>query len=140
VRDDIWLASVAEMADRVYMNDWSDNLESAFFQVLIDQGTGIENTLMSERPATDQHRLNIIPNPFMDETTIQFFIRKNTLVSLNIYDSRGKLVQNISAGEYLPGNHQVLFSGREMPPGIYYCRLQSGRFAEYKKMILLKHN
>jgi len=139
VRDDIWLASVAEMADRVYMNDWSDNLESVFFPVLIDPGgTGMEDMLISDKLADQQNLVAIIPNPFSNETTIQFFTREKAMISINVYDNRGRMVQGIYSGEYLPGNHQILFNGSEMPPGIYFCRLQSEQITEFKKMILLK--
>ena len=138
VRGDIWLASVAEMADRVYMNDWSDNIESVFFPVLIDTGTGYGYPLLSRSKEGRQHQLNIIPNPFVFEAIIQFDVYNETEISVDILNSRGRVVKKISKEDYLPGTHQILFSGSDMSSGIYYCRLQSERSTEYKKLILLK--
>ena len=59
-------------------------------------------------------------------------------VTLKIYNILGKEIatlvnKNLSAGEY-----EVKFDGSGFPSGVYYYRLQSGNFAETKKMIILK--
>ena len=40
--------------------------------------------------------------------------------------------------ELNPGTYQIDFDGTNYPSGIYYYKLQSGNFAETKKMVLIK--
>ncbi len=139
VRDDIWLASVAEMADRVYMNDWSDNLESVFFPVLIDsQDTDVEDTIPPNIKPEAYCFFPNYPNPFNAETTIQFSIKEKSRVTLNVYTIQGRLVRNLVIEEYLPGEYQVTFDGSNLPSGIYYYQLKASGFTDVKKMCLLK--
>ncbi len=78
------------------------------------------------------------PNPFNPATTIRYQLPESQHVSLKIFDSLGREVASLidemkDAGEY---SHDV--DGSSFSSGMYYYRLESEKFIETKKMILLK--
>ncbi|MCK4312468.1 MAG: right-handed parallel beta-helix repeat-containing protein [Candidatus Cloacimonetes bacterium] len=89
------------------------------------------------------------PNPFNPETTIRFTTEttENTETCppwrIVIYNIKGQKVKTL-VNEVLPaGEHSVIWNGRDsngnrVSSGIYFYKLQSGKFEETKKMILIK--
>lgn len=78
------------------------------------------------------------PNPFNPKTNIGFRIANSGFVSIKVYDVIGNEVVTLISEEKSPGEYEVVFSGNELPSGIYYYRIESNGFTETKKMILLK--
>jgi len=85
------------------------------------------------------------PNPFNPSTTISFSIRNAENVVLNVYNARGQLVKTLIDGnvEFIAGRHNVIWEGidshgRTVGSGIYFYRLQAGKFTSTRKMLLLK--
>lgn len=84
-----------------------------------------------------------IPNPFKNETEINYSLTKSGNVSLEIYDIKGELVRTLQNGHQSTGNYSVKWngindSGTQAASGIYYYSLKTGSAFETKKMILLK--
>lgn len=78
------------------------------------------------------------PNPFNPVTKIQFDLPESGLVSLTVYDMLGRQVA-VLVNEYeSAGTYLVDFDGSRLSSGIYYYRIETGSYAEVKKMILLK--
>lgn len=95
------------------------------------------NQLGTEVPSRFAMHQNF-PNPFNPATNIRFEIPKAGYVNISVFDVTGKLVkvlaeQNVSAGIY-----NVKWDASSQPSGVYFYRLQSGRFTQSKKMILTK--
>ncbi len=78
------------------------------------------------------------PNPFNPKTTISFRIPERSFVSLKIFDLLGNTVSTLMNEEKPGGNFKVEFKGEDLPSGVYFYRMQSGKFTETKKLILLK--
>ncbi|HEX3074095.1 MAG TPA: T9SS type A sorting domain-containing protein [Ignavibacteriales bacterium] len=78
------------------------------------------------------------PNPFNPETKISFSLPQSGKATLKIYDMLGREVAELINGEMEKGSHSVNFNGRNLSSGVYIYRLQSGAFAESKKMALIK--
>lgn len=79
------------------------------------------------------------PNPFNPTTSIEYFLPKQSLVTLKVYDLVGKevatLVNNDTRKE---GLHQVSFDGTNLSSGIYYYKITAGEFTDIRKMMLVK--
>jgi hypothetical protein len=77
------------------------------------------------------------PNPFRRDgfTCITAYVAKCEVGTLTIFNLRGEalLSRNLS-----PGMHEVLLSGRDLPSGLYFCRLNAGAAHSVKKVVLLK--
>jgi hypothetical protein len=78
------------------------------------------------------------PNPFNPATTIQYSIPENGNVALKIFNALGKEVANLVNEFQQPGIYKVNFNGENLGSGVYYYRLESGRFSQTNKMILLR--
>jgi flagellar hook assembly protein FlgD len=83
------------------------------------------------------------PNPFNTETTIQYYLSKNTRVNLKIYDIFGKEVTTLVKGNQRAGLYSVTWNGKnknnqDVGSQIYIYKIQAGNTFIYNKMILLK--
>lgn len=78
------------------------------------------------------------PNPFTDNTSIEFTTAESGKVLLSVYDIEGKLIENI-VDKFLPsGTYKVDWDSKNATSGTYYYKLQIGEFVETKKMVLHK--
>jgi hypothetical protein len=78
------------------------------------------------------------PNPFNSGTKIAFELPYKSHVTISIYDILGNTVSTIVNEEFLAGQNEVTFLGNKIASGIYFYKLQAGKYSETKKMILLK--
>ena len=83
------------------------------------------------------------PNPFNPTTEIGYSIPEDAFVSITIYDVQGRSVkslvnQNQGAGIYLTNWNAKNEQGVSVPAGMYFYTIQTEKFKDTKKMILLK--
>ncbi|NLT50678.1 MAG: T9SS type A sorting domain-containing protein [Ignavibacteria bacterium] len=83
------------------------------------------------------------PNPFANETVINYNLNKQADVSVTIYDILGREVKKFSIGEQNAGIHGIIWDGKNnfgqmVTTGIYFYRLQSGEKSQVNKMIFNK--
>jgi hypothetical protein len=78
------------------------------------------------------------PNPFNPTTSISFSVPIKSKVEINVYDIMGNEV-DILLNDVVPsGIQSVSWDAKDQPSGIYFIRMLSGNFIEYKKAMLLK--
>jgi len=78
------------------------------------------------------------PNPFSDETTIVFYLPEPTWVKIEFFNSHIELIQEVEGRNYPAGENKITFSGKTLPSGVYFYRLQSEDFVDVRKMVLAK--
>jgi hypothetical protein len=84
------------------------------------------------------------PNPFNPSTTISYYLPAAGAVTLEVYDSAGRLVSRLVDGATQErGTHEVAWrgldtAGRQASSGVYFYRLVSGKETISKKMVLLR--
>jgi hypothetical protein len=91
------------------------------------------------------------PNPFNPVTRIQYEVGSNQQnaensarrTTLKVYNLLGQLVRILVDEKQAPGSYQVVWDGKdengeEVSSGIYLYRLESDRYVETKKMVLLR--
>ena len=78
------------------------------------------------------------PNPFNPLTSIRYGLPKTSNVKIEIYNIIGKSIKILIERQMPAGFHQVEFDARNLPSGIYFCRIEAGAYRQVKKMILLK--
>lgn len=78
------------------------------------------------------------PNPFNPTTIIKYDIPVSGIVKLSIFNALGEKVGELINEYQKAGEHQVKFNPTNLASGIYFYRLQAGRYDKTKKMILLK--
>lgn len=78
------------------------------------------------------------PNPFNPSTEIKFTIPERAIVTLKVYDITGREVLVLMNQEKDAGNYNVIFNGSNHANGVYFCRIQAGKYSSVIKMLLLK--
>jgi len=79
------------------------------------------------------------PNPFTEQTTIEFALASDSPVTLFISDVTGKKIAVLLNGELIPeGTHQVTFEAHPYPAGMYYYTIQAGGYTGTQRMIIAK--
>ncbi len=76
------------------------------------------------------------PNPFHNETTIQYTIPRHELVNISLFDISGRTVKVLVNGSKDAGTHAISFHTESLTSGIYYYRLQAGDFTDVKKLTI----
>ncbi|PKL83567.1 MAG: hypothetical protein CVV24_04425 [Ignavibacteriae bacterium HGW-Ignavibacteriae-3] len=78
------------------------------------------------------------PNPFNAGTIISFKIAETGFVTIKVFDCLGREVAILINEEKVPGNYSIHFDANFLPSGIYFYRIDSGKFSQTRKMILMK--
>ena len=78
------------------------------------------------------------PNPFNPVTKIQFSVTQNEVVKIKVYDFLGAEIATLVNREMNSGSYEVDFNGKTLASGIYFVRMEAGKFVETKKIVLLK--
>ena len=78
------------------------------------------------------------PNPFNPTTMVKYSIGEKGFVSLRVLDVLGNVVAKIVEEEKPAGEYSVSFNASNLPSGIYFYSITSGKFTATKKLILLK--
>ncbi len=83
------------------------------------------------------------PNPFNPTTDIVFSLPIRQHVVLQVFDTRGRFVRTLLDAEVGPGSRTVRWDGRnthddEVPSGVYFYQLESGKDRQVRKMVLIK--
>jgi len=78
------------------------------------------------------------PNPFNPNTTIQFEIPQDGLVTLKIYNILGAEVTTLVNEEKSGGRYEVNFNASSLSSGVFFYKIQVNDFIDMKKMILMK--
>ena len=78
------------------------------------------------------------PNPFNPSTSIKYSIPSDANVSLIVYNIKGEVVKKIVNSFQKAGNYTAIVDGTGLASGIYFYRVDAGKFSQTKKMVLLK--
>jgi len=87
--------------------------------------------------------LNNYPNPFNPSTKITYRLPENGNVKIRIYNSFGQEILNLFEGTQSKGNQEINWNGKDgngnlVSSGVYYYRVDSGKFSESRVMTLIK--
>jgi len=88
--------------------------------------------------------LGNFPDPFNPETQVTYELPQSARVTLRVYDLSGRLVRELlDSAESEEGVHAITWdgrgdSGRPLPSGVYFARLEAGEKTAVHKMVLLK--
>ncbi|TRZ64446.1 T9SS C-terminal target domain-containing protein, partial [bacterium] len=78
------------------------------------------------------------PNPFNPVTKINYALPKQGFVTLKVFDILGREVKTLVNEMKSAGSYSVEFNGNELASGVYFYRLESNKFTDVKRMLLIK--
>ena len=78
------------------------------------------------------------PNPFNPSTTIGFDLKEGGRVTLEIYDVLGRKVATVIDKRMKAGRYKIVFYSPKLSSGVYFYKINAGKFSAIKKMLLVK--
>ena len=83
------------------------------------------------------------PNPFNSETVIEYSLPKESQVKMVIYNILGQRVKTLLEQKETAGYKRIIWDGKNekgqvVSSGIYFYSIQTKKFTQSKKMLLLK--
>lgn len=123
--------------------------DTAWVFVKTSSVTAVEHTQLS--PPTLTRLYPNYPNPFHRTTetaqragtTIEYSLHETMPVSISIYNMLGQEVKRLVENTKSAGHHAVTWNGlndrgQAQPNGIYVCKMNTGKFVQSFKMLMLK--
>ncbi|HJY62978.1 MAG TPA: T9SS type A sorting domain-containing protein, partial [Ignavibacteria bacterium] len=81
---------------------------------------------------------NNYPNPFNPNTVIVFDVAQTALVKVKVYDITGREIKTLVSQNLTAGKYKVDFIASNLSSGVYFYVLESDKFYQVKKMVLIK--
>lgn len=106
---------------------------SEIYKATLDLTTGID-----QQPFADPYPklFQNLPNPFKDQTRINFELPESGFTTLSLFDMAGNTVRTFVNGILNSGKHSILVNREKLSPGIYYYMLNSGNNVQTKKLVI----
>jgi len=125
---------------------------SAEFVYIADRLSGLQilpiqcvPTMVSDETTSAPYMsFGCYPNPFNPHTRIRFILARGECTDLSVFDAIGRRVRSLLADYPLDsGSYELTWDGRddqgrELPSGLYFCRLETGNRKESIKLVLLR--
>ncbi|MFC2150068.1 T9SS type A sorting domain-containing protein, partial [Calditrichota bacterium] len=108
----------------------------AHFKFLF-QTEGIQSEKGNELPS-DLVLSSVYPNPFNSITTIRYGLPSKSNVTIQIYNSKGQIVNSLFSGIKQPGYHTTTFMANDMPSGLYFIEVNASNQAKTQKVMLIR--
>ena len=118
-----------------------ENESSARFELRV----GDDTSILGDGPRLPQRTrlLQNFPNPFRSGSVIRYDLAKAGNVLVDIYDVQGRLIKTLRFDQQEPGRYEVAWLGdndlgQQVPPGVYFYRMQAPGYRETRRMIRIE--
>ena len=133
--DQVWLTDnyIFLLGDSVKFSKWYEG--SHFYPFTWTDFTEIRD------PESAPDAFNLFqnyPNPFNPVTNIKYQLPGLSKVNITVYDLLGSAVECLVNEEKTAGSYEVKFNGTDLPSGVYFYRIETDRYSDTKKLLLLK--
>lgn len=146
VNDSVWLA----ILDPVYVFPLFDGADSSYSDYerrvyddrIILTRTFIDTTLSSVKLNNSSYQVRNYPNPFYEQTTIEYSLSRSCDISISIMDVLGRTVQEIREHYQGSGVEMVVWNGKDgggnrVMPGTYYYLLKTSTGHQFSGRMML---
>jgi hypothetical protein len=124
--------------------DCSGNVAYDTVQVSVPHNGGFEDNepLIPETPSVTT-LLPGYPNPFNPTIAIPFSLAAKELVSLQVFDTQGRLVRTLCNDIMPEGTHEAIWDGRDnaggqAAAGMYFARFRAGTYEMTRKLVMVR--
>lgn len=105
---------------------------------MLEQSAQKENNLENVEEINEFILTQNYPNPFNPSTIINYQLCEDGFVNLKVYNSIGETVAELVNHRQEQGNYSIEFIAATLTSGIYFYKIQTDKFTDVKKMILLR--
>lgn len=87
--------------------------------------------------------LTVAPNPTQGPVAIEYCTGTTGPVGVIVYNTSGQIVRILAQGNETSGMRRVVWygdneAGKQVPPGMYFCRVAAGGMTSMEKIVLIK--
>jgi len=108
---------------------------TVYWRIIVDRNTSAGKY---DQPPVEWNLSDAYPNPFNSSTRFELSVAKAGQVKLALFDAMGRQIATVWDGRMDTGVHPVTFNAAELPPGIYFARMESVGYSATRKMVLMK--
>jgi len=109
-------------------NGWGIEIDMAIFPVLsVTFNAGVLNT-------ADINLHPVFPNPASHEATLNFALRNNRQVTIEVYDMSGKMVASLNEGLMKAGIYNKTIDVNQLSNGVYMVSINAGTSKAISKL------
>jgi uncharacterized protein (DUF362 family) len=108
---------------------------------VVGDGAVLVTSVRPERklvPLDDFQLCQNFPNPFNPSTTIIFYLPHTEHVTIKLYNITGHEIETLVDGIVPAGKHELYWIAKNLTSGVYFCKMQAGKFSDTKKLIYQK--
>jgi len=115
-----------------------DDLEVATFTEDVVSIVGDDQPGSSDELPRFSQLVSVYPNPFNPTTNIAFVVPREMNVRIEVVDVRGRLVDVLTDGTRVAGDHTVTWSAEQQASGVYFARLVADDRTQVRRLSLVK--
>lgn len=128
----LWVGAQGETT--VYFKVSSPNMDDYLLPFRVGSGTSVDDNVLT--PSVELGGNS--PNPFKHRTDISLNVLKNERAAIQVFDSKGRLVDETPVYELKAGENLVSWNApSSLSSGVYFYRIKGSSVAP-KRMLLLK--
>jgi len=120
--------------------EWLKQRDAEYYKINEALNNGeLVTTVQNQEKLPSQFQLSQnYPNPFNPITIINYFLPTDEKVVIKIYDILGKEIAELVNEFKTAGKYSVEFNGSSLASGIYFYRIEAGKFTQTKKLVFTK--
>jgi len=103
-------------------------------------GNSVSRIALEEEESQDEvtkiKDAKIYPNPSVESVTIQFGVETEGPVLIQILDTSGQLVEQLTEDTYQRGNYEIKWMTASREKGLYLCQIKSGSLDKTLKLVV----
>lgn len=125
----------------IYNEDLAAYIVGLKYNIYVANSLGLPTSVEEENNPVAVSNFELqqnYPNPFNPNTQIRFSLAEQSQVTLKVYNILGNEIVTLVNDVKGAGVHEVSFDGSGLASGVYFYTLQTGKFTQTHKMILLK--
>lgn len=105
----------------------------------VNPSVALVSTAVADVEAIENNSLGQnFPNPATNNTTINYTVNSNELVSINLYSVNGQLVKTLVNESKAPGSYTTTVDLSDVANGIYTYKMTNGALTTVKKLTVVK--
>ena len=98
----------------------------------------INTTMVGIEEINNTASMDVYPNPFSSNTTIEVNITENQNVKVDVYNVVGQNVFSVNKGTLSSGEHKIALNAEELPSGMYFVTLTTEKGRITKRVSVTK--
>ncbi|MBA2614001.1 MAG: T9SS type A sorting domain-containing protein [Bacteroidetes bacterium] len=94
---------------------------------------------IEDKKKDNLNAINVAPNPFKTETTIEFSLLKEAKLTIQLVDNVGRIIKElVTEKNYFIGKNKITINATEnnLKPGIYYVAFYDGEKSKFTKIVM----